>query len=294
MIVLEVGFLFVFWAWVFVAALFLRNTVLPRWPLAGTPDAFGLPAETVQFPSTDGLRLEGWKIPSAPSQPWVILCHGLGSNRSDLLDIAAALHAQGFNLLLFDFRGHGGSAGRVTSFGWTERRDLEGALAFLGRQGDVPARPCGVYGISMGGAVALMVAAKDERLGAVAVDSPYTDLEDSLGRHLALLYRLPAVPALWMVAATYRLRFGVWPRAVSPLESARHLAPRPVLVVHGAADPRMPLAGARAIAEAASGPGVLWVIKGAGHLEGFAVDPEGYTARLGEFFGCLRRVAVGL
>ena len=282
--VLEVIFLTVFWLWVASAILFLRNTVLPRVPIASTPELLNLPSESVRFPATDGVLLEGWKIPAASDRPWIVLCHGVGSNRADLLEIAAGLHGAGFNLLLFDFRAHGGSRGRVTSFGWHEQQDLEGALAFLGQQPDVPTLPYGVYGISMGGAVALMVAARDERLGAVAVDSPYPNLEDTLGRHLTLMYPLPRVPFLWFVLATYRLRFGIWPRRVSPEESAARLSPRPLLLIHGAQDPRMPLEGTRRIFERAGEPKALWVIEGAGHLEGFGLDPDAYRLRLVSFF----------
>lgn len=284
MIVLEIVFLTVFWTWVASAVLFLRNTYLPRLPVTILPDAFGLPSETVQFHATDGVGLEGWKISADPSKPWIILCHGVGSNRSDLLQIAAGLHAARFNLFLFDFRGHGGSAGRVTSFGWLEQRDLEGALAFLGQQADIPAQPYGIYGISMGGAVALMTAAQDERLGTVAADSPYSNLEATLGRHLTLMYPLPKVPFLWFVLATYRLRFGVWPKQLSPQASAVQLAPRAVLLLHGGADPRMPLEDAQAMASGISGPKELFVVPGAGHLESFAYAPQEYVARLVGFF----------
>jgi fermentation-respiration switch protein FrsA (DUF1100 family) len=209
----------------------------------------------------------------------------VGSNRSDLLDIAAGLHGAGFNLLLFDFRGHGGSAGRVTSFGWTEQRDLEGALAFLGSQPDIPARPYGIYGISMGASVALMTAAQDERLGAVAADSPYPSLQETLGRHLSLLYPwAPKFPFLWLILSTYRLRFGIWPARVSPEVSAASLSPRPLLLINGAQDPRMPAEGARRIYNSSREPKALWLIEGAGHLEGSAMDPEAYRDRLVRFF----------
>lgn len=284
MIVLEVIFLAVFWAWVFAATLFLRNTLLPRLPITVSPALFSLPAETVHFPSTDGVPLEGWKIAGEPDRPWLILCHGVGSNRADLLDIARGLQAAGFNLLLFDFRAHGGSGGRVTSFGWREQRDLEGALAFLGSQPEIPAKPYGVYGISMGGAVALMVAATDERLAAVAADSPYVTLEDTLGRHLKLMYPVPKVPFLGFVLATYRMRFGIWPRDVSPLASAATLAPRALLLIHGAEDPRMPVQGTQQLFNAASEPKSLWVIDGASHLEGYSLAPQAYLERLVAFF----------
>lgn len=284
MIVLEVIFLAIFWAWVFSAVLFLRNTVLPRFPLATTPQALNLPVEAVRFQATDGLSLDGWKIASDPAHPWIVCAHGLGTNRSDLLEIVAGLHEAGFNLFLFDFRGHGTSAGRTTSFGYQEQRDLEGALVFLGQHSEIPERPYGVYGISMGASVALMVAARDERIGAVAADSPYTSLEDTLGRHLSLMYPLPKVPFLGFVLATYRLRFGVWPSQVSPLQSASALSPRPLLLIQGAQDPRMPLQGTQAIYANAGEPKELWVIEGAGHLEGFAVDPAAYRTRLIRFF----------
>ena len=154
--------------------------------------------------------------------------------------------------------GEGGGAGGVTSFGWTEQRDLEGALAFLGGQPDIQARPYGIYGISMGGSVALMTAAQDERLGAVAADSPYPSLQETLGRHLRLLYPwAPKTPFLWLVLATYRLRFGIWPARLSPEVSAANLSPRPLLLINGAQDPRMPAEGARRMYDASREPKAL-------------------------------------
>lgn len=285
MSVFETVFLALVWAWVFSAVLFLRNTVLPRMPITLQPDALGLPAETVHFRATDGVLLEGWKIPGQPQRPWLILCHGLGTNRADLLDIGEGLYRLGYNLFLFDFRAHGGSAGRTTSFGWRERRDLQGALAFLGQQPDVPPAPYGIYGISMGGAVALTVAADDERLGAIAVDSPYVNLEESIVHHIKLLYPwLPRAPFVWFVLWTYRLRFGVSPRAMSPEEAAGRLGTRPLLVIQGAGDPRMPLEGAQQILRRASGPKEILVIPGGGHLQGYALDTAGYLRQLDGFF----------
>ena len=285
MIVVEVVFLVLFWAWVATALVFLRNTVLPRLPLSQDPRAFGLPFDTVQFEATDGLRLEGWRMPASPGAPWVILCHGVGSNRSDLLDIAAGLHQAGFNLLLFDFRGHGGSQGRATSFGWEEQRYLEGVLAFLGQQPEVPARPYGVYGISMGGAVALMVASRDERIVAVAADSPYPRLDETLGRHLQLMFPLlPRIPFHWYVLGAYRVRFGVWPRRISPQEAVERLSPRPLLLIHGSDDFRIPLAGAQKLFARAGQPKTLWIAKGAEHLGAFSQDPQRYVSKLECFF----------
>ncbi len=286
MLALEVIFLALFWCWVFSAILFLRNTMVPRLPISVTPEQLGMASETVQFTATDGVRLEGWKVAGDAARPWIIICHGVGANRSDLLEMGARLHQAGFNLFLFDFRGHGGSAGSATSFGWLEQRDLEGALAFLGSQSDVAARPYGVYAASMGAVTALSVAARDERLGALAVDSPFTALDESIGRHLALMYpALPKAPFLWFVLATYRLRFGVWPGSISSVQAARRLGERPLLVINGKGDDRMPPEGARAIVDAAEdGSAELWLVEGAAHLESYGVQQEAYSRRVADFF----------
>ena len=286
MLIVEVIFLAVFWSWVFSALVFLRNTILPHLPLIAAPEQFGLSAETVTFRAVDGVKLAGWKIPARdPSRPWIIGCHGLGSNRSDLLHIAAGLHQVGFNVLLFDFRGHGESAGRTTSFGWREQRDLEGALAFLGSRPEIPSRPYGLYGISMGGAVALMVAGRDERIGAVVVESPYANLADSIERHLRLLYPwLPRVPFAWFVHATYRIRFGVWPQRVSPQAALKGFGARPLLLIRGGGDERMPDTDMQQLMRTGHGPKEFWVIPGAGHLESYGVNPQAYLARVIRFF----------
>lgn len=283
MIALEVVFLTVFWLWFFTAALFLRNTLLPRTPITVEPQSFGLPAKQIQFPATDGLKLEGWAASGDPDWPWIILCHGLGSNRADLLDIAAGLHKAGFNTLLFDFRAHGNSQGRATSFGFTEQRDLEGALTWLGKQPEFPAQPYGIYGISMGGAVAIMTAARDERLKAVIADSPYANLDESIARHMALLYPwLPKQPFLTFMRLTYRLRFGIWPSQVAPEKAAQALKGRHLMVIAGGADPRMPPDEVRKIAGESGAK--LWVIEHAGHLEGFGINPQAYMKEVTAFF----------
>ncbi len=285
MIVLETIVLLIFWGWAISALLFLRNTLLPRTPLTETPGHLGLMSEAVRFSAVDGTRLEGWKIAGDPANPWVILSHGAGSNRADMLKVAAGLRSSGLNLFLYDFRGHGSSAGRVSSFGWTEQSDLQGALAFLSQQPEIRACPYGIYGASMGASVALMVAAQDERIGAIAVEGSYTDLHESLRRHLGLLYGLPAVPFVWFVALTYRLRFGVWPSRVSPLAAIRAVSPRPVLLIQGMMDTRTPPDATRRLFDAAREPKDLWILQGAGHLDGFSADPESYGRRLSEFFG---------
>lgn len=284
MIILEVIFLLIFWTAALSGILFLYHTFLPRSPITDTSLTSDLPLETVRFQATDGVELEGWKIFSDSASPWILLCPGMGTNRSSLLDIAAGLHQASFNVFLFDFRGHGGSKGCVTSFGWRERHDLEGALTFLGQQPEIPAKSYGIYGTSMGAAVALMVAGLDERLRVLAVDSPYSNLQDSLAHHLTLMYPVPQVPFIWFVLAAYRLRFGIWPKKVSPVASVANMCARPILLIQGDQDSRTPLKEMSRLFDAAKSPKELWVVKGVDHLKSYEADPQRYLNRLIEFF----------
>ena len=141
-----------------------------------------------------------------------------------------------------------------------------------------------MYGISLGAAVALMTASVDERLQALALDGPYSDLDSSIKQHQKLMFpRLPAEPFLTFIRLTYRLRFGVWPKAVSPAQSAARLNQRPLLLIAGSEDVRTPPAETEQIRQSYPSS-EYWRIEGAGHLEGFALDPTAYAQRLTRFF----------
>lgn len=233
MVLLEAVFLVVFWTWVGSAFLLLRQAILLSNVTALPPQTPQLSVEPVVLHATDGLRLAAWKVPGDdPTRPWIILCHDAKRSPRDLLDLAVALRHERFNLLLLGFRGHGGSDGWATSWGWREQRDLEGALVWLGRQPDVPARPYGVYGCGMGGSVALLVAARDERLGAIVTERPYATLQEGLKDALRRAYPfLPPWPTWWFVAAAYRLWHGVWPHRVAPQKLVAQLT-SPCLLIH--------------------------------------------------------------
>lgn len=264
----------------------LRTTFVRKPPtLLPKPADVGLPAaESVRFRATDGLTLAGWKIPSKPAEPWIIICHGFGSHRAANLELATHLHALGFNLFLFDFRAHGESAGVSSSLGLHEQCDLEGALAYLGRQPEIPDKPYGVLGRSMGASVAVLVAARDERISAVVADGLVVDLPAGIARQLWLVHRLPREPFLTFANLLYRLRYGKPAGSISPLKAIHLLAPRPILLITGERDLRTPPDDLRRLAERAAGPKDTWIVNDAAHLETFARAPQEYIQRVGRFF----------
>ena len=77
-----------------------------------TPEHVGMTHEPVSFEAEDGIRLSGWSLPCPGSSRTLFVCHGNAGNISHRLHVGAAFHQIGWNVLLFDYRGYGESAGR--------------------------------------------------------------------------------------------------------------------------------------------------------------------------------------
>jgi pimeloyl-ACP methyl ester carboxylesterase len=128
---------------------------------------------TLSFSTQDSKTLEGWFIPSVRGAPLVFLCHGYKSNRAELLTLASTFQENGYNLFIFDFRGHGTNPVRLSTLGIRETQDLLSALkTFTGRP-DVDPDRVGVWGVSLGAYVALSAAIESDKIKAIVVDSPF-------------------------------------------------------------------------------------------------------------------------
>ena len=145
-------------------------TNVPRTDLGSrTPADEGLAFRDVTFPAADGTPLSGWFVPGL-SEANVVLLHGAGSTRSNVLDHAVALAGQGLGVLLFDARGHGRSGGRAMDFGWFGDDDIDGAIQFLVNEPGVDPARVAVVGLSMGGEQALGAAATNPSIRAVVAE----------------------------------------------------------------------------------------------------------------------------
>ena len=108
------------------------HPISKRKPLDAWPDQFKLPYENVTFRTEDKVQLKGWFIPAPEeSEKTIILMHGWGMNRADILKNTYFLHDLGFNLFYFDFRALGESGGKTSSIGYLELKDITAAISFL-------------------------------------------------------------------------------------------------------------------------------------------------------------------
>jgi pimeloyl-ACP methyl ester carboxylesterase len=153
-----------------------RVTQPPR-HVASRPDmaALMIRFEDVTFRSTDGIRLDGWLFPGPAGAPAVILCHDFGSDRGSLTTLSQRLQQIGFTTLAFDFRSHGASAGRGSSLGVKEKRDVIGAIDFLIQRDPELRGRMGVFGVGMGAHAAVLAATDRNDLKVLVLDDLYPD-----------------------------------------------------------------------------------------------------------------------
>lgn len=160
---------------------------------------------------------------------------------------------------------------------------MEGAIRFLQSRPEADGLLIGVIGFSMGGAVALLTAARLADIRAVVSDSAFATLGEAVATGFCSFFRIPRRPfagfILWLGEKTLGARVD----KVRPLDAITELSPRPVLLIHGTRDRVVPLSEAYLLYEAAGDGKELWTVAGAGHVEARFIAFDSYLERVDSF-----------
>lgn len=182
----------------------------------------------------------------------------------------------GWVCLTAALRGIGGSEGDFSLGGWL--RDLRTALGALLAEPDVGG--AWLCGFGLGGALALCLAATDQRVVGVASFAAPADVEDwaadprrflELARSIGVV-RDPSFPSDLD-------RWAAELRDTRPLRLVHRIPPRPLLIVHGSEDDKVPMVDARALVDATDGQADLRIVSSAGHQ--LRHDPRAIAVLLG-------------
>jgi fermentation-respiration switch protein FrsA (DUF1100 family) len=214
-----------------------------------------------------GERLHGWYLPGrgdrSPTGRVVLFCHGNGGNISHRLETAKMVTDLGSDMFLFDYRGYGrsgGSPGEAAVYA-----DALACYDWLRREKGWPPSAIIVFGRSLGGAVAIDLAAKRECGGLI--------VESSLTSTAAMARRMfPFYPAQYLV----RYRF----EGLAKIPSVNC----PVLVTHSPDDEVIPYDMGRRLYEAAGQPRSFLDLRGGHNERDYLYDLE-YRRAVGRLLG---------
>lgn len=223
-----------------VSGFFVSRALMPL-QAGETIDPTGLlgNAQTIEFESSDGRTHNGWFFPGLRGGPMVVICHGYKSSRSEILTLATSLQQHRYNVLAFNFAGHGESPVRYTTLGYKETEELLAALKMLAKRTDIDTQRMGLWGYSLGGYGVLSAASQFPLVKAVVVDSLYPRPEDLLRLELRRL-GADRIPALVEVAtAQFRLVSLLYHRAPHAADAVQSLEGIPKLFVTGANAPEL-------------------------------------------------------
>ncbi len=226
----------------------------------GDWDPDWLTVEDAWFTSPDGLRLHGWYAGRDDPRAVVLFCHG---NAGNVTHRAETLHTLsefvGASVLLFDYRGYGHSQGKPNEQGILA--DARAARAWLAEREGIAESEVVVIGRSVGGAVAVDLAAGDGAR-ALVLESTFTSVPDLAAHHY------PWLPVRLMM----RTR----------LDSLAKIGDYhgPLLQSHGDADTIVPDSYGRRLFEAANEPKQFFRIPGGDHND---PQPPQYYETLIEF-----------
>ena len=198
-----------------------------------TPHDYAMPFEEVSIISSDGLILSGWLIEQPKdtrSDRAIIILHGYPAEKGDMVAIASQLYTD-FTLLLLDGRSFGESEGNATTFGIKERFDLRSAIDMLRSSGYTK---IGVFGFSLGGAIALLAAAEDDRIAAVATYGTFSDIT-TLGEEAYSRMWILKKPMVWLMNLWASLFFGESLKEIAP-ERASLTLTIPLFITHSQND----------------------------------------------------------
>ena len=136
----------------------------------------------------------------------------------------------------------------------------------------------------MGGAAAILTAARHDGFSAIVADSAFSSLRDQARDAITGFYHLPSFPFLHLSVLGYELYFQTRVKNVSPVSVIGRIAPVPILIIAGEGDSLIPAENGRRLFAAAGEPKELWLIPGADHGGTLGAAGKAYEKKVGEFF----------
>jgi fermentation-respiration switch protein FrsA (DUF1100 family) len=226
------------------------------------------PYTQIDLPRPDGARQFAWRVERAVDgtnghgdADWVLYLHGNASTVASRMNVKhyGRLRELGLNVLAPEYRGYNGLAGVPSESSVLE--DARAGYDYLRRVEGVPPSRLMIYGWSLGGAIAVTLAASVDARGVVLEGTPASIVDIGAARY-------PMFPVRWIIRNPFN--------AIEKVRAIR----APLLFLHSPEDTVVPFAEGRRLFDAATAPKTFVEVHG-GHVESSEIDGD-------KFYGAVR------
>lgn len=210
-------------------------------------------------------QLHGLYLPSSQEDaPVLLYLHGARWNVSGSSGRMRGMRALGFSVLAVDYRGFGRSSATLPSEA-TALEDARAAWDWIARHH--PAQPRYIFGHSLGGAIAIDLAAQVDDESGTIVDGTFTSMLDVVGS-----FKWGWLPLSGFITQRF--------------DSVRKVASigSPLLVVHGSEDQLIPASLGRKLYDAAPESKRFVLVKGGSHHNTNSLGHAQYREAVAELF----------
>ena len=242
---------------------YIENKLIfhPDNDINSTPKEYGLEYDDVAFHAEDGVKLHGWfiygkKRPLDKDTYTLLWFHGNAGNIGHRLENISMLYDRiPVNIFIFDYRQFGKSEGKISEKG--TYLDAKAALAYLHSRKDIDIDKIIFYGRSLGSAVAIDLALKEE-CRSLILETPFTSIKE-----MAKLLH-PILPLHYVIRTKYD--------SITKIKDVKV----PVLIIHGDKDDYVPIEQGRKLYEAVNGPKEFYTVPGGNHNDIYMAGGEEY------------------
>ncbi len=256
----------------------------PRVSLKMTPKDLNLSSKVLTIVVEDTIQLKGYwvKNDSIIPKAIVLYTHGIGSCKEHALELAKNLSGIQVEAVLMDSRGHGESGGQFCTHGFKEKYDISKIIDFVKKEND--STPIGIWGHSMGGAIALQALELDKRIEFGIVESTYTDLDQIVYDYQKqMTYGIGLKPACYISLTEAGKIADFDPYQVSPINAVQQIE-QPIIIAHGEVDENIKFEYGKLLFENLKSKDKKFVpIKNAGHLDLPQKGGEAYDKLIKDF-----------
>ena len=224
-------------------------------------------------------KIECWSIKTTNPRGTVILFHGFRGNKSSMLDKADIFIEQGFNVLLVDFMGSGGSEGNQTTIGFLEAEQVKTSYEYLVANGE---KNIILYGTSMG-SVAIMKSISDYGIqpSGIIIEYPFGSMYQTVCARFESM-NTPTFPMASLLVFWGGVQNGFWSFGFCPSEYAKKIN-CPTLLMYGLKDEKVSKKEIDNIFTNLNGRKKLIIYKNAGHENYLISYKDEWTKDVSQF-----------